>query len=117
MKTTEPDGNNTNNLNTPDSTGTLPQDDAPITLHERPILYSEYHRRVAFEKLALVYLKKKLGLVLVDHSKIVTLENGQEVTEAQEGGDEDSSGFLNMMYLYYLLYLSYLSYLSYYYTS
>jgi len=42
MKTAEPDGNNTNNLNTPDSTGTLPQDDAPITLHERPILYSEY---------------------------------------------------------------------------
>jgi hypothetical protein len=69
--------------------------------HNFPILYSEYHRRVAFEKLALVYLKKKLGLVLVDHSKIVTLENGQEVTEAQEGGDDDSSGFLNMMYLYF----------------
>ena len=30
------------NSNTPDSTGTLPQDDTPIILNDRPILFSEY---------------------------------------------------------------------------
>lgn len=43
MKTTEVENCNNNNVaNTLESTDTLQQDDAPITLNERPILFSEY---------------------------------------------------------------------------
>jgi hypothetical protein len=67
-----------------------------------PILYAEYERRLAFEKLALAYLLKKRGLKLEDsESSSDNIINLAEKTEqANTGNDEAEDQLLDMILLY-----------------
>ena len=67
-----------------------------------PILYAEYERRLAFEKLALAYLLKKRGLKLEDSDdsseNIIAL--AEKTEQANTGGDDAEDQLLDMVLLY-----------------
>jgi len=66
-----------------------------------PILYSEYHRRIAFEKPALVYIEKKLGLKLNDNDKVKSQTNNEDFdTAMHDTGGDDENSVLNFLYVY-----------------
>jgi hypothetical protein len=67
-----------------------------------PILYAEYERRLAFEKLALAYLLKKRGLKLEDSDSssdnIINL--AEKAEQGNTGSDDAEDRLLDMVLLY-----------------